>query len=223
MTRFTGFPPEGLAFLADLAREQNRDWFTAHRAIYDRALQGPMTDLVLDLADRAAARGLPLRTDPKRSVFRIHRDVRFSRDKRPFKTNIGATLSSDGARLGFGVLYLHIDPAGSFAACGFYQPDPPDLDALRRAIADDPATWQATLAALTAGGLTLDPDETALRRPPRGFEGRTDPDLRRRSFITRRDLATETLHTPALVADIAGFAQAAAPLLQFGLRATGRD
>lgn len=227
MERFGGFPKEGLAFLRDLAQRQNRDWFTEHRAVYDTALQGPMTDLVLDLTEELARRGVPLRGDPKRTIFRIHRDVRFSKDKSPYKTHIGATLTTDGAKLSFGVLYIHIDPKGSFTACGFYQPDPTDLDKLRQTLADDPEEWRAVAAALASSGLAVETDESALKKVPRGFDGVMDPDLqemlKRRSWIVRKPLHPGLIADRALVDAVADFAASAMPLLRFGLEATGRD
>ena len=227
MTRFMGFSTEGLQFLQELSAEQNRDWFTAHRQTYDTTLQGPMIDLVLDLTEELARREVPLRGDPKRNVFRIHRDVRFSKDKAPYKTHIGATLTADGSKLSFGALYIHIDPKGSFAACGFYRPEPADLDALRQAMTGDPKGWDRIEKALARSGLPIDPDETALKRVPRGFEAVTDPGsqdmLKRRSWIVSRPLSPSMIATPALVGEIASFAEAALPLLRFGLEATGRD
>ena len=80
---FHGFGPEGFAFLRELAAEQNRDWFLANKSVYERALLSPMAALLAELSAAFAEHDIPLRADPKRSVFRIHRDVRFSKDKRP--------------------------------------------------------------------------------------------------------------------------------------------
>lgn len=224
--RFEGFQAEGLRFLADLAREQSRDWFTANRAVYDRALQGPLVDLVIDLTDELARRGVALKGDPKRSIFRIHRDVRFSKDKSPYKTNISAALTPDGGKMAFGVLYLQIGAAGGFAACGFYQPDPSDLDALRQAVVNDPGAWGDVAGAMARNGLTLAADDAALKRVPRGFEGVDDPALqnllKRRSWIVQMPLSTTLVGTPGLVGAIADFAAGAQPLLHFGLTAAGR-
>jgi uncharacterized protein (TIGR02453 family) len=224
--RFQGFLSEGLAFLGDLARHQDRDWFNAHRQTYDAALKGPMIDLVLDLADIFARDGVPLRGDPKRNVFRIHRDVRFSQDKSPYKTHIGATLTANGSKLSFGVLYMHIDPKGSFAACGFYMPEPRKLEALRQALIEDPDAWRSVGDGLAASGLAVEPDEAALKRLPRGYERVADPEtqdmLKRKSWIVRRPLSTAEIADPGLVAEIAAFGKAALPLLRFGLQATGR-
>ena len=82
--RFTGFAPEATDFLAELAQNNDRAWFQPRKAEYERLLKGPMEALVAALAERFEARGIPLRADPKRSIFRIYRDTRFVRDKSPY-------------------------------------------------------------------------------------------------------------------------------------------
>ena len=82
-SQFTGFRPEALDFLADLAQNNDRTWFQPRKAEFERLLKEPMEALVAALAERFEARGLPLRADPRRSIFRIYRDTRFSRDKSP--------------------------------------------------------------------------------------------------------------------------------------------
>ena len=90
--RFTGFRPEAIDFLADLAQNNERAWFQARKAEYERLLKDPMEDFVVALADAFAARKLPFQADPKRSIFRIYRDTRFAKDKSPYKTHIGASF-----------------------------------------------------------------------------------------------------------------------------------
>ena len=217
---FEGFAPDGLAFLRELAEQQDRAWFQANRARYETGLQLPMASLVAALAAELARRGVTLRGDAKRSLFRIHRDVRFSPDKRPYKTNVGALLSRDGDKLSPGVLYVHIAPTACFAAAGFYRPEPAFLGALRERIVAKPDAWRSMLQRLAASGLALGEDEDALRRPPRGFESVDDPALapalRCRSFIVRRPLAATEVTQPGLVERLAEFAEAASPLLAFG-------
>src|SRR5829696_177431 len=87
---FTGFKPQAMQFLVDLAGNNERTWFQARKDQYERLLKEPMEALCVALAERFAARSLPLRADPKKSPFRIYRDVRFSKDKSPYKTNLGA-------------------------------------------------------------------------------------------------------------------------------------
>src|SRR6266571_561555 len=90
---FTGFRPEAIQFLADLAVNNERAWFQARKADYERLLKQPLEELCVALDERFVARGIPLRADPARSPFRIYRDVRFSKDKSPYKTNVGASFA----------------------------------------------------------------------------------------------------------------------------------
>ena len=96
---FSGFSPEAIQFLADLAANNDRAWFQPRKADYERLLKEPLEALVAALAERFEARGIPLQADPKRSIFRIYRDTRFSKDKSPYKTNVGASFPWVEARL----------------------------------------------------------------------------------------------------------------------------
>ncbi len=118
---FTGFGPEALTFFTALAAHQDRDWFAANKAVYDAHVRRPMEALVESLAVAFAAHDIPLTGAAKSSVFRIHRDVRFAKDKSPYKTHAGAVLSRDGTKGGVGILYIHVggDEVG-FTAVGFY-------------------------------------------------------------------------------------------------------
>ena len=167
MTRmsFPGFAAADLAFLTGLAAHNDRDWFTANRAAYDDRLKPTLAALIDALNAAFAARDLPLAGDPKKSVFRIHRDVRFSKDKRPYKTHVSATLTRDGQKLSPGLVYVHIEPEGGPAPAF----DPETIDPL------DPSTLPSAQAADTgyagngpfaAAGfyLTERPDIDAFRR-----------------------------------------------------------
>ena len=190
-----------------------------NKELYEKCLREPLASLVAELSDRLAEAGSPLRGDPRRSLFRIHRDTRFSKDKRPYKTNVGATLTRDGAKLSPGLLYVHIDPAGSFAAAGFYHPDPPGLDRLRRRLAEHPEEWRDMQEQLAGSGLSLSRGE-ALVRPPRGFEAVTDPDaieiLKLKSWTVSRPLTEADIVDSRLIDRLLAFASAAGPLLEFG-------
>ncbi len=97
-----------------------------------------MVALIDDLTAAFAARRIPLRGDGKRSIFRLNRDVRFSKDKSPYKTHAGAVMTRSGSKKDNGLLYIHIDPTGCFAAAGFYQPEARGLAALRKAMLAQP-------------------------------------------------------------------------------------
>ena len=126
--RFEGFQPEAIQFLVDLALNNERSWFQPRKRDYERLLKEPLEALCEALDEEFRARDLPLRADPARSPFRIYRDVRFSKDKTPYKTNIGASFTCigdgngaeatvrDGAH-GVGG-YLHLEPDESFVGVG---------------------------------------------------------------------------------------------------------
>lgn len=109
---FPGFAPADLAFLSGLAAHNDRDWFTAHRAVYDDRLKPALAALIAETTATCAARGLPLAGDPAKSQFRLHRDIRFSKDKSPYKTHISAVLTRGGGRMSPGMAYIHIEPEG---------------------------------------------------------------------------------------------------------------
>jgi uncharacterized protein (TIGR02453 family) len=165
---FDGFGPQALGFLKALGFHQNREWFLENKHLYESELREPMAALVASLSAELARRGIGLTGDPKRSVFRIHRDVRFTKEKHPYKTHCGAALSRDGGKNSAGVLYIHVAPEGSFAAAGFYHPESSQLAALRGAIVAAPKRWHAIEQGLDAAALTLS-SENAMTRLPRGF------------------------------------------------------
>ena len=145
---FAGFTPDATQFLTDLAENNERAWFTPRKADFERLLKAPLEALCTALAERFVARGLPLQADPRRSPFRIYRDTRFSRDKSPYKTNLGASFpwaeatggageSADaGAHANGG--YFNFQPGEMYAGGGMWRAEKPRLDALRRALVEEP-------------------------------------------------------------------------------------
>jgi len=216
---FQGFPPEALPFFKALAFHQTKDWFEENRQTYETAVKRPMGDLVEDAAERLAAAGIPIRGDRKSSVFRIHRDVRFSNNKDPYKTNAGVALTRSGAKNDPGVLYFHLSPEECFFAAGFHNPDSAQLARMRSALARSPKAFKQMNAKLAREGLNLS-DREALKRPPRGFDAIKDPEilaaLRQKHFISLRPIAPGRIREPDLVGDLCRFAAAALPLLKWG-------
>ncbi len=216
---FEGVPADGFAFLAELAATQDRAWYAENRARWEQGLRDPLAALLAGLADQLATEGLPLRFDPQRGIFRLHRDTRFAKDKRPFKTNAGGLLSRDGGKDRPGLLYVHVEPGNCFTAAGFWQPEPPVLARLRAAALADPPAWRRVRRTLEAKGLALSGQE-ALARLPRGCEaaaGTPEEGLMKlRHWILRRSLDEAVLGSAAGLAAVADFAREAAPLLRFG-------
>jgi uncharacterized protein (TIGR02453 family) len=166
---FTGFRPEAIQFLADLTANNDRAWFQPRKADYERLLKQPLEALCAALAERFEARGLPLTADPARSPFRIYRDVRFSRDKSPYKTNIGASFPWTGGGDAAPVGYFHVEPGAAFTGGGLWHPEPARLNAFRRLIDTAPGRIHAVIDdpafVATFGGLM----GAQLSRVPRGY------------------------------------------------------
>jgi len=149
---FTGFKHEALQFLVDLAGNNERSWFQPRKEQYERLLKEPLEALCEALQDRFEARGLPMRADPKRSPFRIYRDVRFSKDKSPYKTNIGADFPyvddepNPGEPIHSGAGgYFHLSPEESYVGGGMWHPEPARLAAFRAQVATHPDRVMAAL------------------------------------------------------------------------------
>ena len=155
-TTFRGFSPDAIQFLADLADNNDRTWFQPRKAEFERLLKEPMEAMIAALAERLAARGVPMRADPKRSPFRIYRDTRFARDKSPYKTHLGATFPwiggvGDGTDMGTSHDerahgnggYFHFQPGEMYVGGGMWQMEKPRLEAFRAAVRDDPERVRA--------------------------------------------------------------------------------
>lgn len=221
---FTGFPESGLQFLRALAANNDATWFKPRRAEYEATVRGPMIALLADLLTLAAARKLPLAGDPAKAIFRIHRDVRFSRDKRPYKTHCGASLTRTGKRLAPGLFYIHIEPGACFTGAGFWHPEPADLDRLRQRILAWPDRFLDVVKALDASGMPIEPDDDAAKRLPRGCEAAkgsaVEPFLKHRNLIARSPLRDAEVRDRALPLLLLERYQTALPLLEFGAAAT---
>jgi len=162
------FTPELFRFLARLQRNNNRDWFLAHKDEYEMTVREPALRFIADFAAPLYDITPHLVADPRPSrgsLFRIYRDTRFSPDKRPYKTHIAMRFSHPGKDVHSPGFYLHLQPGGCFAACGLWHPDPPTLFRVRSAMVTRPEQWRAVRKLLNWD------DAGKLTRPPRGFAG----------------------------------------------------
>ncbi len=223
MTQFAGFSPAALGFFTDLAANNDRAWFTDNKPRYERVVLEPLRALLGAAIVGLAARDIPLGNDPAKAIFRIHRDVRFSKDKSPYKTHAGAVLARDGGKSpDGGIVYFHLAPEGCFMAAGFYVPEPARLSALREASFVEPLRFQAILDDLARHGLELS-DEESLTRLPRGYEDATGENLvawlKLKSYLVRRKLSEQEVFSADLPQKLIDFAGACMPLLRFGWQA----
>ena len=176
---FAGFSPRAFTFLRGLAEHNRRDWFEAHRAEYETDVRTPMRRFIEEVDVALAERVPELTGDPRRSLFRIHRDIRFSKDKTPYKTHascwffhrrssksVGAS-SPDGGAAG---LYFHLEPRGCYVAGGMWMPPREQLNRIRDRIVADQRGFERTLRSTAFkqwfGALS---EEHMLVRLPRGY------------------------------------------------------
>lgn len=211
----TFFTPDSLRFLRALARNNARPWFEAHRSDYEAHIRQPLRELVEEMDVRLALLAPEMVGEPKRSIFRIHRDVRFSADKSPYKTQGACWFfhrdashrvgqESHGGGAGF---YFQIAPGHCFSGGGIWMPPREALNRIRDAIAERPKAFARTVTAPAVvrrfGGLD---EDAMLTRVPRGYR----PDhpaadwLRYKSFTlgrayTDRDAVSTRL--PVLLAE----------------------
>ena len=213
---FTGFRPEAVEFLAELAANNERAWFQPRKAEYERLLKRPLEALCVALAERFAAAGVPLTADPARSPFRIYRDVRFSKDKSPYKTNIGASLPWIGEGDAHAGGYFHLEPGDAFVGGGMWHPEKPVLDAFRRLLDTDPSRVHAVIDdpafVSTFGRLNGD----RLTRVPQGF--RPDhPDaelLKLKDMTFGHRLSDDDIYSPELPDRLVESLATAVPVLR---------
>jgi uncharacterized protein (TIGR02453 family) len=217
---FRGFHHDAFQFLVDLAANNERTWFQPRKADYERLLKAPLESLCVALSDEFERRGLPMTADPAKSPFRIYRDVRFSKDKSPYKTNLGASfpwVEGDAAAQRHGGGYFHLSPEGSYVGGGVWHPEPVWLAAWRRLVDEDADRVHAALEDRGfrkefPGGVSGGHDR--LSRVPRGFAA-DHPDaelLREKNIGFGRDLTPDEVESPGLPKVLADAFAAGAPM-----------
>jgi len=232
--RFTGLRPAALTFLRALRKNNRRDWFEANRATYERELKEPLKALVEELDVRFAALAPEFVGDPRTSLFRIHRDIRFSADKLPYKSHAALWIFHRAPGRGVGQtvdggagFYFHVEPGASLVAGGLWMPPRPKLNLVRDAIADDPASWESVVLARPFvrrfGGLTEDDPGVLLKRLPRGFAPGHPAErwLRFNSFTVSRALSDAEVLSPGVATLVMKDYAAMVPFVRWLNRAMG--
>ena len=213
-------------FLRELKANNERPWFEENKARYRAEVQGPMLDFIQAFAAPLAEISPHFRADPRAnggSLFRIYRDTRFSKDKTPYKTNVGAHFrheaGKDAHAPGF---YLHLEPGVCFAGCGVWHPDSPTLGRIRDAIVERPEEWTR----ITTGDdfcRTFRLAGEALKRPPRGYDPEHPliEDLKRKDFVAIADIPEEDALHPDFLGRFAKLASAGGAFTAFLCKAVG--
>jgi uncharacterized protein (TIGR02453 family) len=220
---FSGFEPDALQFLADLAANNDRSWFKPRKADFERLVKRPMESLCIALQAEFDELRLPLEADPKRSPFRIYRDVRFSKDKSPYKTAQGAEFPWNDSRgdvdrpRGAVGGYFHLEPGDIFVGGGMWHPERARLAAFREKVDRDPSAvfraiederFMSVFGSVTGESLT---------RNPKGFPSDHPYShlLRLKDVVFSRPLSDRDAFSPDLPRIIARDLNAARPVLLF--------
>jgi uncharacterized protein (TIGR02453 family) len=223
---FTGFRPAAFSFFRGLAKHNDPAWFKPRKEVYEAEILAPFRALIGAVSAALNAAGLPLVGDPGRGIFRIYRDLRFSPDKRLYKTHAGAVLTRSGGKRDPGLLYIHFEPGASRIGAGFWHPEPPLLARLRRAVLDDPDAFAAMADRFAAAGHPLRSDAQATRLP-RGFEALQGSPAAAfvlfKSFTAGALLTDAEMSSATAVERIVAFARTALPLLEWGWDALDDD
>ncbi len=198
-TKTRYFTHELFAFLLELRYNNTREWFAANKPRYEALVKNPLLAFIEDFAPELERINPQFEATP-RSMFRIHRDTRFSADKSPYKTQASAQFrhrlaTKDVHMPGF---YLHLEPDNCFLAAGMWMPEPENLARIRAAIARQDYRWLELRKKLEPDG------EGKLKRPPKGYEA-SHPmieDLKQRSFTASVNLSEEEVCSEGFVATV---------------------
>jgi uncharacterized protein (TIGR02453 family) len=219
----TKFSPALFKFLGELKKHNDREWFAEHKAEYERVVQAPFLEFILRVRPPLVSISPFLVADERAhggSLRRVYRDIRFSKNKAPFKTNAAAYFWHRAAKDRAPGLYLHLQPGESFAAAGSWQPNPADLLAIRRAIADQPKQWHKAVAA-TAPAWSRSGER--LSRPPKGFLP-THPEieeLKWKDFVVHANLSDKEVCAADFAEHFVRLCRQLGPMLGFLTRALG--
>ena len=228
MTPSPHFTTALFEFLADLAENNRREWFQANKERYETHVKDALLDFVSDFGERLSEISPHMVADPRPSggsMFRIYRDVRFSKDKSPYKTNAGVHFRHEVGREVHGPgLYLHLQPGNVFAAAGIWRPNSATVGKIRGAIVANPKRWEGLVNEgrfKSIYGL----DTESLKRAPRGF----DPDhplikyLKLKSFAAGTTFSQDEACSTDFIDMYADSCRTAGPLMEFLCDAVGVD
>lgn len=228
MTSASHFTPALFGFLSELADNNNREWFQENKERYERDVRDALVQFVSDFGDRLREISPHMVADPRLSggsIFRIYRDVRFSKDKSPYKTNAGMHFRHEVGREVHGPgLYLHLQPGQVFAAAGIWRPNSGTIGKIRGAIVANPDRWTSIVNEDGFNSMYALEGES-LKRAPRGV----DPDhplidhLKLKSFAATTSFTQEEACSADFIDTYADACKVASPFAEFLTTSVGLD
>ncbi len=213
-------------FLEDLAIHNDRDWFNANKSRYIETVQEPALQFITDFGPRLSKISPHFTADARTvggSLFRIHRDTRFSKDKTPYKENTGVQFrhvaAKDAHAPGY---YLHLQPGECFVGMGLWRPETAVAYAIREKIAADPAGWKKAAHGKRLSDLMQLTGES-LVRPPKGFDPEHPmiEDIKRKDFIASSRLTEKEITSTDFIDQFTAMSRAGSPLMRFLCDAVG--
>jgi uncharacterized protein (TIGR02453 family) len=215
------FSSQLFAFLRELEQHNERGWFNANKTRYERDVKEPALAFVEDIGYRLP-QVAPHLTADERSLFRIYRDTRFSKDKTPYKTHVGIYFrharSADADTAG---LYLHLEPGHVFLGAGIWHPGTPALKRIRDALVARPDGWREAVAAVEPTWKLADGE--SLKRPPAGYR-KDHPlieDVKRKSFAITSQVTQREVTGSGFLEEVEARAAGARPFMAFLCSALG--
>jgi uncharacterized protein (TIGR02453 family) len=197
-------------FLRELTENNDRDWFERHKARYEADVREPARAFIRAMGSRLGEVSPHFVADDRKvggSLMRVYRDTRFSKDKTPYKTNVGISFRhAAGKDIHVPGFYLHLEPGQVFIGVGMWHPEPEPLRAVRAKLHAEPATWRAATGEGSAFRSRYRLGGDSLKRVPREYpaEHPLAEDLRRKDFIGVIDLSTQEATSPTFVDTVAG-------------------
>jgi len=224
--RYAVFEKQTIAFLEELAANNNRDWFKENKARYEAQVLDVALRFIQSMQDPLAEFAPHFTAIPQRmsgSLMRVYRDTRFSKNKSPYKTNIGIQFRHEQARdVHSPGYYVHVDSDQVFLGVGMWRPDSDSLRAIRERIVAKPTEWK-TARDDTDFRRHFNLDGESLMRPPRGFDKEHEfiDDIKRKSFMAVRNLDVADCLNPQFQRKVETSFVAAAPFMRFLCKAVG--
>ena len=226
MNVFTGFPEDLFQFLRDLSHNNNRPWFNANKDRYRESVVAPVTGFVAAIGERLYRISEHFLADPRPnggSMFRIYRDIRLSKDKRPYKEYAACQFRHAAGKTAHAPgYYVHFEPGNIFIGGGIWMPPTAVVNKIRTAIEAHPDEWTHCVASKKVKQrFTLEGER--LKRPPRGFDPEHPciEDIKRKSFFLMQTVEPPFIYQPEFLDEAEAAFKDAAPLMEFITRALG--
>ena len=225
-TRYARFEPGTLRFLESLKANNNREWFKENKSRYEDDVLDVALRFIISMQEPLAELAPRFTAVPTRvggSLMRVYRDTRFSKNKLPYKTNIGIQFRHEQAKdVHSPGYYVHIEPDELFLGVGMWRPDSDPLRGIRERIAAKPAEWRRAMDSQPFGrNFSLGGESVS--RPPRGFDKELEciEDIKRKSFIAVRELKAEDCLKPQFQRTVESSFKSAEPFMRFLCKAVG--